>query len=59
MSYCNLRVIVIYYYFYLDKAIPTIGVDYRPVYGRFKGHFTKLMIWDTAGQEKFRSITMS
>ncbi|KAG8193477.1 hypothetical protein JTE90_023729 [Oedothorax gibbosus] len=42
-----------------DTVAPTIGVDYKPVYRHVRGHFTKLMIWDTAGQEKFKSITKS
>lgn len=44
---------------YTENISPTIGVDYRPVYRKIRGHLTKLMIWDTAGQEKFKSITMS
>ncbi|XP_015926412.1 ras-related protein Rab-35-like [Parasteatoda tepidariorum] len=42
-----------------ENVPPTIGVDYRPVYREFRGQLTKLMIWDTAGQEKFKSITKS
>ncbi|GFQ82648.1 ras-related protein RABD2c [Trichonephila clavata] len=42
-----------------DTVAPTIGVDYRPVYREIRGQLTKLMIWDTAGQEKFKSITKS
>ncbi|GIX98037.1 ras-like GTP-binding protein YPT1 [Caerostris extrusa] len=42
-----------------DTVAPTIGVDYRPVYREFRSQLTKLMIWDTAGQEKFKSITKS
>ncbi|KAF8767959.1 ras-related protein Rab-13-like [Argiope bruennichi] len=42
-----------------DTVAPTIGVDYRPVYREFRNQLTKLMIWDTAGTEKFKSITKS
>jgi len=42
-----------------ETVPPTIGVDYRPVYREFRGKLTKLMVWDTAGQEKFKSITKS
>ncbi|XP_054707379.1 ras-related protein Rab-13-like [Uloborus diversus] len=44
---------------FIETIQPTVGVDYRPVYKTCKGRKTKLMIWDTAGQEKFKSITMS
>ncbi|XP_035221917.1 ras-related protein RABD2c-like [Stegodyphus dumicola] len=44
---------------FLETVAPTIGVDYRPVYRELRGQLTKLMIWDTAGQEKFKSITKS
>ncbi|CAL1281542.1 unnamed protein product [Larinioides sclopetarius] len=42
-----------------NAVAPTIGVDYRPVYREFRSQLTKLMIWDTAGTEKFKSITKS
>lgn len=39
--------------------VSTIGVDFS-IYMAFDGmHTTKLQIWDTAGQEKFRIITKS
>ena len=37
----------------------TIGVDYRDKLITLEGRDIKLQIWDTAGQESFRSITRS
>merc|ERR1712137_773180 len=44
-----------------DVCDPTVGVDFfaRIVDIRRDGVRIKLQIWDTAGQEKFRSITKS
>lgn len=39
--------------------IPTIGVDFRTRDITIDGEQVKLHLWDTAGQEKFRSITKS
>jgi len=44
---------------YTDRDIPTIGVDYKSKILDFKGQMIKLQVWDTAGQEKFRTITAS
>jgi small GTP-binding protein len=35
----------------------TIGVEFGSFVIRLDGKITKLQIWDTAGQESFRSIT--
>ncbi|KAJ5070294.1 ras and ef-hand domain-containing protein [Anaeramoeba ignava] len=41
-----------------DPDVPnTIGVDFRFQTIKIKGKTTQLQIWDTAGQEVFRSIT--
>jgi len=37
----------------------TIGVEFGSRMINIEGHQVKLQIWDTAGQEKFRSITRS
>lgn len=37
----------------------TIGVDYFHKYEKIDDYIIKLQIWDTAGQEKFRSIATS
>ena len=41
---------------YIKDHTPTIGVDFFSSTQKFKDYFVKLNIWDTAGQEKFRSI---
>ena len=38
---------------------PTIGVEFGSVKINRNGHELKLQIWDTAGQESFKSITRS
>ena len=44
---------------YKEKYSPTVGVDFRVVTLKYKDIITKLHIWDTAGQEKFKSITIN
>ncbi|XP_063694804.1 uncharacterized protein LOC134826390 [Bolinopsis microptera] len=44
---------------YTGTYISTIGVDFKVKTVQQDGLTVKLMIWDTAGQEKFRSITAS
>uniref|UniRef100_A0A1I8FWW3 CARD domain-containing protein n=1 Tax=Macrostomum lignano TaxID=282301 RepID=A0A1I8FWW3_9PLAT len=39
------------------KAMPTIGVDFRVVNSDIDGSRVQTQIWDTAGQQRFRSIT--
>lgn len=39
--------------------LATIGVDFRFKSFMLNGESVKLQIWDTAGQEKFRTITSS
>jgi small GTP-binding protein len=40
-----------------DTFMTTIGVDFKTKFITVDGTAVKLQIWDTAGQEKFRSIT--
>jgi len=44
---------------FLDSFITTIGVDFKIRKLDVDGKAVKLQIWDTAGQEKFRTITSS
>ncbi|XP_039265643.2 ras-related protein Rab-10-like [Styela clava] len=37
--------------------VATIGIDFKMKMAEIGEHLIKLQIWDTAGQEKFRSIT--
>jgi Ras-related protein Rab-8A len=40
-------------------TMTTIGVDFKSKAVRVRGNEYKLQIWDTAGQEKFRTITQA
>ena len=42
-----------------DEVAPTLGMDLRTKAVTVDRHKIKLQIWDTAGMEKFRSITRS
>ena len=42
---------------YSDKNSSTIGVDFKSKAIDINGELVKLQIWDTAGAEKFQSIT--
>jgi len=44
---------------YHESYISTIGVDFKIRTIKLDGKSVKLQIWDTAGQEKFRTITSS
>jgi len=39
------------------KHVKTIGVDHVPAKFTAEGHTFSVKIWDTAGQEKFRTLT--
>ncbi|CAL8081624.1 unnamed protein product [Calicophoron daubneyi] len=45
--------------FLKGSYISTVGIDYKTKLVNAKGKPVRLQIWDTAGQEKFRSITKS
>ena len=42
-----------------DKYYPTIGMDFRVITLKYKDIIAKVHIWDTAGQEKFKSIALN
>lgn len=42
---------------FVNDFVSTIGVDFVSMYYNKKYHKLKAYIWDTAGQEKFKSIT--
>ncbi|CAI2375192.1 unnamed protein product [Moneuplotes crassus] len=39
------------------KHMPTIGVDFRTKFVRDGNNTIKMQLWDTAGQEKYRTVT--
>ncbi len=39
-----------------DNQLSTIGIDYKTKYIKVKDASVKVLLWDTAGQEKFRNI---
>ena len=39
-----------------DNHLATIGIDYKTKYIKVKDASVKVLLWDTAGQEKFRNI---
>jgi len=45
--------------YYEDRYIATIGVDFKIKHQSHKGKVCKLLLWDTAGPERFRTITSS
>jgi len=44
---------------FTESTSSTIGVDFRTKIVSLRGKRIKLSIWDTAGQEKFRTLTSS
>ena len=42
-----------------QKNSPTLGFDYFPVFVKYKNKILKLEIWDTCGQEIYRSLIKS
>jgi small GTP-binding protein len=42
---------------FLDESQPTIGVEFKSFECRTASDLIRLNIWDTAGQEKFRSVS--
>lgn len=41
---------------FMDKQPPTLGFQYRPFFLKYKNKVLKLEIWDTCGQESYRSL---
>ena len=41
------------------NILATIGVDFKNIYFSFKGLELKIQIWDTSGQERFRTTTLA
>ena len=41
----------------LEEPSPTVGVDFISKFINVNGTKVKIQLWDTAGQEKFRSFT--
>ena len=39
-----------------DNIFSTIGIDFKTKYIKYKDSSVKVLIWDTAGQEKFKNI---
>jgi small GTP-binding protein len=44
---------------FFSSSLPTIGVDYKSKVIEVDGKFIKLQIWDTSGQERFKTITIN
>ena len=42
-----------------DKISPTLGLEYSPFILKYKEKIIKLEIWDTCGQEAYRSLIKS
>ena len=44
---------------FLEKTPPTLGLEYSPFIIKYKEKIIKLEIWDTCGQEAYRSLIKS
>ena len=44
---------------YKHECKPTVGMEFATRHINHKGKVVKAHIWDTAGQEKFRSVTQA
>lgn len=44
---------------FIEKYMSTIGVDFKIKTMNYKNKLIKFQIWDTAGQDRFRTITSS
>ena len=44
---------------FVCDTIPTIGVDFMYIDREFDGKYYRIQLWDTAGQEQYRSIAKS
>ena len=44
---------------YKDKSLPTLGFEFFPFIVKYKDTIIKLEIWDTCGQEAYRSLVKS
>ena len=50
---------IVYRYFenkFNESILSTIGIDFKTKYIKVRDASVKVLIWDTAGQEKFRNI---
>ena len=43
---------------FLDNTIGTVGIDFKWKFIKWQNENVKLQVWDTAGQEQFRSISV-
>ena len=45
--------------FFVENFLPTVGIDFKTKMIGHNGRNIKVNLWDTAGQEKFRTLTTS
>ena len=43
--------------FFVENFLPTVGIDFKTKTVGYNGENIKVNLWDTAGQEKFRTLT--